>query len=191
MKRAILALAIALSVFGVAMAPATAADSDGPDIDLAEHGLDWDGGILGLSEYGFGWEGGLLDLGDDADGIDDREFTVLERGGSEPPAATVTADDATDQVVVEGTIVGSDLCTDAALESATYDGEVDSLDVVVGTTSRDSGACGQTTNPIEYRVTFDIDGDLPDTVDITHLDQDGNQQFSRTYVSLDDPGGDS
>jgi hypothetical protein len=171
----------------VTNAGAVETDSDGPDVDLSEYGLDWDGGVLDLSEYGFSWEGGLLDPGDYTEGIDNRNFTVLGQAEGESADVSIDVNEANDRVVVEGTIVGSDGCTGAVLDSATYDHrDPESLDVVVRVTSTDDGACIQRTNPMDYRAVFDIDGDLPNTIDVTHLDQEGDIQFQRGLER--DPG---
>ncbi|PSP86931.1 hypothetical protein BRC90_11985 [Halobacteriales archaeon QS_4_69_34] len=124
--------------------------------------------------------GGALAQGEPT--VTDRNFTVLEQGGNATDNATVTFDDTGGRVVVTGTIVGSEACTNATLGSATFDGQSDTLDVVVDINRTEPGdvACGETLNPIDYRAVVTFDGGLPTTVDVAHRDQDGDTQFTAT-----------
>jgi hypothetical protein len=82
--------------------------------------------------------------------------------------ADVAFDEDANEVVVTGTIAGSDLCRTAGLASVTYDEGEDRSAVVVETRRRaGADACGQCIAEIEYdlRLTYDA---VPSEISVTH-----------------------
>lgn len=95
----------------------------------------------------------------------DRTFEVTKRGcGNEVDEATVSF---RGDVVVTGTITGSDACKTARLVTAEVrDG---AFHVLVGTTD-ESGAdvCAQCLTEIDYEAGFEFEGELPEKVVVEH-----------------------
>ena len=97
--------------------------------------------------------------------------------GPECGSATDTTDvrfqPADGQVVVEGTIRGSDVCTRAALGSVEYSESDDRLRIAIETVDiedckEDGGMGAQCTTDIEYDAQFRFDGDLPGEATVSH-----------------------
>ena len=111
----------------------------------------------------------------------DSAFEVLsQRGGTQVDSATVTADGS--DIVVEGTIWGSDSCQTAELDSVNYnDG---TLTVAVATTTADEAGdmCAQQIVEIGYRVTVAFQNGTPDTVVVTHDRGSGSTVVTTTSL---------
>ncbi|EMA25377.1 MULTISPECIES: hypothetical protein [Haloarcula] len=106
--------------------------------------------------------------------MNETTFSVTQRqSGSQTSSATVAFDG--DQVVVEGTIWGSDGCKTADLTDVTYDSSVDELHISVGTKDKpDAGdVCTQAIMEINYRATATFENGLPGTVSVSHDTGDG------------------
>lgn len=107
---------------------------------------------------------------DDPTGVTDRTFEVLKTSSTSPEdEATVTFEPAADRVRITGTIVGSDGCKTAALESLAFDGS----ELVVSVTTEDregseNQACTMALVAIEYEATVTVAGGLPDEVTAEH-----------------------
>ena len=88
-------------------------------------------------------------------------------------SADIGFDTAAGEVVVDGTIDGSDACKRARLGTVTYDESAERLTVGVETTDveqcEEGGAGAQVKVSIDYEGTFDVPGDgLPATVTVEH-----------------------
>ncbi|GAA5473532.1 hypothetical protein Hhis01_00928 [Haloarcula hispanica] len=106
--------------------------------------------------------------------VNETTFSVTQRqSGSQTSSATVAFDG--DQVVVEGTIWGSDGCKTADLTDVTYDSSADELRISVGTKDKpDAGdVCTQAIMEIDYRATATFENGLPGTVSVSHDTGDG------------------
>ena len=115
--------------------------------------------------------------------LSDFTFVVSEReSGVRTDSATVS-DDGGD-VVVEGTIWGTDGCQTAELPRVNYDSEADELTVPVETTERpDAGdSCTQAIVEITYTATVAFENGPPSSVVVTHDRGDGAETV--TTVSL-------
>jgi hypothetical protein len=101
--------------------------------------------------------------------VNETTFSVTQRqSGSQTSSATVAFDG--DQVVIEGTIWGSDGCKTAELIDAAHDTDADELRISVGTKDKpDAGdMCTQTITEIDYRATVTFANGLPGTVSVSH-----------------------
>ena len=106
--------------------------------------------------------------------VNETTFRVIKRqSGSQTSSATVTFDG--NQVVVEGTIWGTDGCKTADLTDVTYDSSADELRISVGTKEMpDAGdMCTQAIMEINYRATVTFANGLPETVSVSHDTGDG------------------
>lgn len=94
--------------------------------------------------------------------------------GQQKNAAAVEYADS--NVVVTGTIPGSDSCQTATLGDVSYSPEGGTLDVTVTTKKKEgAGVCSQCISEIEYEATFQFEGGLPSNVTVTH-DSMGNSE---------------
>ncbi|MHC3378992.1 hypothetical protein [Haloarcula sp. H-GB5] len=101
--------------------------------------------------------------------MNETTFSVTRRqSGSQTSSATVAFDG--DQVVVEGTIWGSDGCKTADLTDVVYDTDSDDLSISIGTKEMtDAGdMCTQAIMEIDYRATVTFEDGLPGTVSVSH-----------------------
>ena len=98
----------------------------------------------------------------------DTSFEILKAGCGQPTNdASVAFRDGS--VVVTGTVPGSNACYTAKLADASYDPDSRSLDLTVASTQkRGTDACAQCIVEIEYEATATFEGDLPETVRVTH-----------------------
>ena len=106
--------------------------------------------------------------------MNETTFSIIRRqSGSQISSATVAFDG--NQVVVDGTIWGSNGCKTADLTDISYDASADKLSLSVGTTEMpDAGdMCAQAIMEINYRATVTFEDGLPDTVSISHDSDDG------------------
>jgi hypothetical protein len=104
-------------------------------------------------------------------------FAVVEIGAGSPDGDEVDIefDTETNEVVLTGTIPGSNGCATAKLGDANYDAETDTLTVDVVTAAREGTedkGCTQAFVGIQYSATFSFEGGLPKTVSVSH-DGDG------------------
>jgi hypothetical protein len=90
-----------------------------------------------------------------------------DRGGRADPST----------VVVEGRIIGTEGCSTAVLDAATYDAAADELRVNVATRrATDAGdVCTQPLMEIDYTAGIEFDGGLPGTVVVVHHVQSGSE----------------
>jgi len=134
------------------------------------------------NEPGNGKNGNQTDGNDDSsDGADNNgdgttvtgtSFSVSSRRGEDAEeSASFWFEDGT--LNVKGTIVGSDACKTAEIESAEYDGDRDAVVVGVGTVdAEDAGdACAEVLTSIQYEATVEFDGEQPLVV-VTHDGED-------------------
>ncbi|WP_434531267.1 hypothetical protein ACODNH_08675 [Haloarcula sp. NS06] len=101
--------------------------------------------------------------------MNETTFSITKRqSGSQTSSATVTFDE--HQVVVDGTIWGSDGCKTADLTDISYDTSADELSLSVGTKEMpDAGdMCTQAIIEIDYRATVMFENGLPGTVAVSH-----------------------
>ncbi|GGK55959.1 hypothetical protein GCM10009067_05550 [Haloarcula sebkhae] len=106
--------------------------------------------------------------------VNETTFSIIRRqSGSQISSATVAFDG--NQVVVDGTIWGSNGCKTADLTDISYDTNANKLSLSVGTTEMpDAGdMCAQAIMEINYRATVTFENGLPDTVSISHDSGDG------------------
>lgn len=85
------------------------------------------------------------------------------------------------RVVVAGTITGSDGCTTATLDEATYDATDDRLRIVVATErarEESSTMCAQCLTEIDYEVRVEFAGRGPKAVVLVHRGASGNSQVT-------------
>jgi hypothetical protein len=156
------------------------------------------------NEPGNGNDGNQTDGDDDSsDGTDNNgdgttvtgtSFSVSSRRGEDAEeSASFWFEDGT--LNVRGTIVGSDACKTAELESAEYDDERGALVVSVGTVdAEDAGdSCAEVLTSIQYEAAVEFDGEQPSVV-VTHdgeeveaeqgePDENGQEGESRTSLT--------
>ncbi|MFB6111654.1 MAG: hypothetical protein ABEJ35_03865 [Halobacteriaceae archaeon] len=97
-----------------------------------------------------------------------QRFTVLDRRcANGKDEATATARD--EQVIVTGRIHVPDPCHSATLRSVTYDGERDTLRIVIAqTTGEEDGVCIQCVGAVSYEATVGLDAGYPGTIVVAH-----------------------
>ncbi|MBX0287210.1 hypothetical protein EGH22_12790 [Halomicroarcula sp. F28] len=102
------------------------------------------------------------------------------QGGTETDSATVSVD-GTD-IVVEGTIWGSNGCQTAELGSVNYNSDAGELTVPVRTVedSEAGDACTTGIVEIEYTATVKFENGTPETVVVTHDRGDGPETVVTT-----------
>ena len=109
----------------------------------------------------------------------DASLTAVDSGcGQRTDEAEVTFERDDAEVVVTGTIWGSDLCKVPELVDAAYDTRAGELTITVGTTIPDSDgtpACAQCISELDYRVNAAFDGELPGSVVVVHEHGDGGK----------------
>lgn len=102
----------------------------------------------------------------------DATLKIIDTGpGQQVDSAHVCFDYGATQVLITGTIWGSNTCKIPALADATYDTDADELTVTVTTKNRDTEGtpvCGQSITELDYRVTASFDGGLPGSVTVRH-----------------------
>ncbi len=102
----------------------------------------------------------------------EESFTVVSTTHDGPEGtADITFDEEANAVSVTGTIVGSDGCQTAALDSATYDPDETHLAVAVVTEPHEDAEemyCTQQLKPIGYEATFSFEGGIPDRASVSH-----------------------
>ena len=101
--------------------------------------------------------------------MNETTFSIVRRqSGSQTSSATVAFDG--NQVVVEGSIWGSDGCKTADLTDISYDPNTNELSISVGTKDMpDAGdMCTQAIMEINYRATVTFENGLPGTVAVSH-----------------------
>lgn len=122
-------------------------------------------------------------------GLAEASLTVVDvECGQQHDEADVAFETDTGDVIVTGTIWGSDLCKIPELVGADYDAQADELAVTVGTTDRESDsdeemACGQCIAELDYRVTAAFDGGLPGSVTVVHDHGDGGEPVTTSSKS--------
>lgn len=103
--------------------------------------------------------------------LENQEFTVVDVGsGQQRDGAEVEFRTEANEVLVAGTIWGSDGCQTAHLAEAAYDDDEDRLSVAVATKEREDagGACTQAIVEIDYEATFDFSNGTPGEVSVSH-----------------------
>ncbi|PSP87207.1 hypothetical protein BRC90_11240 [Halobacteriales archaeon QS_4_69_34] len=123
---------------------------------------------------------------------DSHEFDTSPGDGPLDSSADVTFDTENDELVVEGTVIGDDGCTDAALRSAVYSFENDTLTVTVGTYSAAGRGVGCTgaLEPIDYTARFPVE-DQPGRVNVVHAPNDTAQYTTAAEEGGRDPIGEA
>lgn len=116
-------------------------------------------------------DGGETPTGD-GPSVTEASLRPLEGGcGTQRDSASVSFRADRDRVVVDGTIWGSNTCTEPQLAGADYDAAADELTVAVMATvpeSEETPVCGQCIVELDYRATVDFAGGLPGTVRVVH-----------------------
>ena len=115
--------------------------------------------------------------------IVDRQLSVADRScGTVTDEGTITIENG--RVVAGGTITGSDACTTAVLDEATYDRDANRLRIVVATeTERKTGAvCAQCLTEIDYEATVGFEGAVPATVVLVHRGTAGETRVETVGV---------
>jgi len=101
--------------------------------------------------------------------------------GENRDVADITRDDDTGEVIVDGTISGNDSCKRAKLGSVEYDEGAGTLTVDVETTNIEGcEMAAQALVGIDYEGTFEVDGELPSEIQVTH---EGRSVASASYAS--------
>lgn len=114
-----------------------------------------------------------------------KSFTVLSKDcGSAVSEASVSFQPEQSQVQVSGTIFGPSACYTGTLESASYDGESDTLTVHVVTEEPDEDAmCAQCIQEIQYEASIGFENGLPETVVVTHTTDGKAHEVARASQS--------
>ncbi|WP_338727211.1 twin-arginine translocation signal domain-containing protein [Haladaptatus sp. DJG-WS-42] len=117
--------------------------------------------------------------------LTNTSFTVLSKDcGSEVSEASVSHQPDQSQVQVSGIIFGPSACYTGTLESATYDGESDTLSVHVVTEQPDEDAmCAQCIQEIQYEASIGFENGLPETVVVTHTTNGEAHEVARASQS--------
>ncbi|WP_336000532.1 twin-arginine translocation signal domain-containing protein [Halorientalis halophila] len=114
-------------------------------------------------------------------GVDFSFSSQSPETGEDRDEADITRDDEMGAVRVDGTISGSDSCKRAKLGSLDYDEAAGTLAVGVETTEIENCEAGaQALVGIDYEGTFEVDGDLPSEVTVSH---DGQEIAGASYAS--------
>lgn len=102
--------------------------------------------------------------------VTDRSLKVTSAGCGQPNnEASVEFDDSKKQVVITGTIAGSDSCARPTLEVGKTDPKKDTFMAIIGTKKKDGNVgCSQCITEIEYRATLTFEDSLPESVKVTH-----------------------
>lgn len=114
-----------------------------------------------------------------SDGIEDSlqgsVFTEFRTSSAVGPStgvgsADVMIDDENDEVVVDGTVIAPNGCTDADLKSATHHAQNDTLLITIGTYFYADGfGCPSATQPINYTGEFSISDEV-ESVKVRHAE---------------------
>ena len=119
-------------------------------------------GTNGVSDQAWG-SGGRMD------GVPYSFSSQSPETGENRDVADISFDTEAGEVVVDGTISGSDSCKRATLGSLDYDESAGKLTVGVETTQIEGCEAGtMALVGIDYEGTFEFDGDLPSDVTVTH-----------------------
>ncbi|WP_332897994.1 twin-arginine translocation signal domain-containing protein [Haladaptatus sp. CMSO5] len=117
--------------------------------------------------------------------LTNKSFTVVsEDCGNEVSKANVSFQPDQSQVQVSGTIFGPSACYTGKLDSATYDGESDTLNIHVVTEQPDEDAmCAQCIQEIQYQASIGFENGLPETVVVTHTTGGEDHEVARASQS--------
>ncbi|WP_424016708.1 hypothetical protein ACOZ4N_12515 [Halorientalis pallida] len=151
-------------------------ESDTPEAETPETDTpDPEGeGTSGVSDQAWG-SGGRMD------GVPYSFSSQSPETGEERDVTDIRFDTEAGEVVVDGTISGSDGCKRATLGSLDYDESAGKLTVGVETTQiEDCEAGTMALVGIDYEGTFEFDGELPSEVTVTH---DGQGVASAAHSS--------
>ncbi|WP_227352686.1 hypothetical protein [Haladaptatus salinisoli] len=123
----------------------------------------------GTPDDGSGDAGGDTTTTTERPTIENRSFKVLGANcGNETQTATVSFEPSKKNVVVTGTITGSDSCAKPVLAGANV-GKDGALTVKVETKKKDGAtACTQCLTELEYRATLSFGGPIPESVKVVH-----------------------
>ncbi|SFR96625.1 hypothetical protein SAMN05216559_1664 [Halomicrobium zhouii] len=122
-------------------------------------------------------DGGDGNETDDGDGngtavsLADASLSLVHAGcGQQTDEAAVAFEADAGEVVVTGTIWGSDACKTARLADASYHADADELVVLVATEDRsdEEEMCAECITELDYEVTAAFDGGLPGKVTVRH-----------------------
>jgi hypothetical protein len=102
--------------------------------------------------------------------VKDRSLKVLGAECGQPKNdAAIEFEDSKKQLVVTGSMTGSDSCTRPKIESAKCDSKSSTFMVTIGTKQKDGSiGCSECITEIEYRATFTFEEALPKSVTVTH-----------------------
>lgn len=101
------------------------------------------------------------------------EFAVIERDCTDREEGSATARFEDGTLLVEGTILGGDMCTTATLWQAVYDASENAVTLQIGTVKIGGvDLCAQCLTAIKYRVTIRSLPGRPQAVTVYH---DGNE----------------
>jgi hypothetical protein len=102
--------------------------------------------------------------------IENRSLKVISAGCGEPKnEADIEFKDSKRQVVITGTIAGSDSCARPTLKIAKTEPKKDTFKVIVGTKKKSGKVgCSECITEIKYRATLTFEEALPQSVKVTH-----------------------
>ncbi|MCU4802606.1 hypothetical protein OB920_19780 [Halobacteria archaeon HArc-gm2] len=112
----------------------------------------------------------------------DATLSLVDAGcGQQTDEAAVAFEADAGEVVVTGTIWGSDACKIPRLADASYHADADELVVLVATQNReDAQGCAQCITELDYEVTAAFEGGLPGQVTVRHSHGDDPTTVSTT-----------
>ncbi|RXK50024.1 hypothetical protein [Halorientalis pallida] len=138
-------------------------------------------GTTGASDQAWG-SGGRMD------GVTFSFSSQSPETGEDRDVADISFDTEAGEVVVDGTISGSDSCKRATLGSLEYDESAGKLTVGVETTNIENCEVGaQALVGIDYEGTFEVDGELPTEVTVSHDGQDVAGAAHESSTAMGDP----
>lgn len=105
------------------------------------------------------------------------DFTPVSIECASEDASTASVAFEGDEVTVDGTIIGSDMCYRPKLSTVAYDEETSELVIIVESVREadEDTACAECIAAMEYQVVGTFDGDLPSIVAVRH-ERDGSQE---------------
>ncbi|MHB9287010.1 hypothetical protein ACKVMT_08210 [Halobacteriales archaeon Cl-PHB] len=125
--------------------------------------------------------------------LDSKTFEIVDTGpaSEDDRSANVTFETDSQSVIVTGTIIGANGCTTARLGAVEFDREASEVSVDVVTKRKDGTedkACTQALVGIDYTVTLQFDGGIPDSASVFH-DGQGVMSGGHDSASAGEPAG--
>lgn len=108
----------------------------------------------------------------------DLQTTKVECASGEQASPEIAFEDSV--ITITGTIIGSDLCSVASLDTVVHDEAADQFDVTIETVreASEDTVCGQCVSAVDYQVTATFSAAAPEVVHVYHRQGDEVEQVA-------------